>query len=86
MNAMLNAIKCLTGQLTWVGYSSGKSSETLPKLRKGILNPLDPFSKLGFDELTEIQTNILYAKDYRISNDLSIIYQSFRSLGRKISG
>jgi hypothetical protein len=86
MNAILNAFKCLTGQLTWVGYSSGKSSETLPKLRKGILNPLDPFSKLGFDELTEIQTNILYAKDYRISNDLSIIYQSFRSLGRKISG
>jgi hypothetical protein len=68
-----------------VGYSSGIGSEVLPKLRKGIFNPLDPFSKLGFDELTEIQTNILYAKDYRVSNDLSIIYQSFRSIGRKIS-
>lgn len=85
LQSFLNAINCLVGKFTWVGYSSGKGSEALPKLRKGIFNPLDPFNKLGFDELTEIQTNILYAKDYRVSNDLSIIYQSFRSIGRKIS-
>lgn len=85
IQSLINTIKCLLGQYTWVGYSSGKGSEALPKLRKGVFNPLDPFSKLGFDELTEIQTNILYAKDYRVSNDLSIIYHSFRSIGRKIS-
>jgi GT2 family glycosyltransferase len=85
IQSFVNAIKCLVGKFTWVGYSSSKGSEALPKLRKGIFNPLDPFCKLGFDELTEIQTNILYAKDYRVSNDLSIIYQSFRSIGRKIS-
>ena len=85
IQSLINTIKCLLGQYTWVGYSSGKGSEALPKLRKGVFNPLDPFSKLGFDELTEIQTYILYAKDYRVSNDLSIIYHSFRSIGRKIS-
>lgn len=83
--AFKNIVNCLIGQYTWVGYSTGKGSETLPNLKKGILNPLDPFSKLGFDEMTEIQTNILYAKDYRLSNDLSIIFHSFRSIGRKIS-
>jgi len=83
-NAFVNALQCFIGNFTWVGYSLGKSTESLPKIKTGILNPLDPFSKLGFDEQTQSQTNILYAKDYQVSNDLSIIYQSFRSIGRKI--
>jgi lipopolysaccharide/colanic/teichoic acid biosynthesis glycosyltransferase len=82
--ALKNALYCLLGRFTWVGYSPGKTSDSLPKLKLSVLNPLDPFSKLASDDQMRIQTNILYAKDYRITNDISIIYQSFRRIGRKI--
>jgi len=83
-NALKNAVQCLLGRFTWVGYSPGKISDSLPKLKMSVLNPLDPFSKLASDDQMRIQTNILYAKDYRITNDVSIIYQSFRRIGRKV--
>jgi hypothetical protein len=55
----------------------------LPRIKKGVLNPSDAIRKQAL--ATEIFTslNILYAKDYRISNDLNIMLKAFRELGRR---
>jgi len=76
-----NIFLVLTGKLTWVGYA-GKSL-LLPKIRNGILNPLDSLNSMVNDELTINRLNSLYARDYRVYTDLNIIRKGWRNLGRQ---
>jgi GT2 family glycosyltransferase len=52
----------------------------LPPLKKGILNPAShlPESSLNEERINEI--NVVYAKDYRVFNDLLIITRNFRKI------
>lgn len=79
-----NIFSVMNGRFSWVGYIfSGKHPEKgLPFLRKGILNAS---SGLGFPLNSEqiARSNLLYARDYKISNDIQIILRSFRELDRK---
>jgi GT2 family glycosyltransferase len=79
-----NCWKVLIGQKTWVGYAASANSffEHLPKLKSGVLNPLDGLhiGNLSGDSITRL--NYLYAKDYNTANDLDIIWKGFRKLGR----
>ena len=74
----------LNGRYSWVGYINlGESHETeLPPIRKGILNSS---SGLVFPLNREqiARSNLLYARDYKISNDVQIILRCFRELDRK---
>lgn len=83
--ALSNAWACLCGRKTWVGYIPEFVQPSLPKLKKGILNPLDIYPDFRNDSQTGIQRNILYAKDYRVMNDLLLIIRTVRLLGRKNS-
>jgi GT2 family glycosyltransferase len=76
-----NIFLVLSGKLTWVGYA-GKSV-LLPKIRNGILNPLDSLNNMVNDELTINRLNSLYARDYKVYTDLNIIRKGWRNLGRR---
>jgi len=79
-----NIFNVFSGKLSWVGYVNGRNvqSSMLPKIRTGVLNPLDAQSTSQLDEQTVNRLNSLYAKDYRIYSDLNIIWKGMRSLGR----
>jgi GT2 family glycosyltransferase len=76
-----NIFRVLAGKISWVGYA-GKPS-MLPKIKSGVLNPLDRIGSSVIDELTINRLNSLYARDYRVYIDLSIIRKGIRNLGRK---
>jgi GT2 family glycosyltransferase len=75
-----NLVKVLTGRLSWVGYSG--NNPMLPKIKPGVLTPLDRLNEKIEDELTINRLNSLYAKDYHVYTDLSIIRRGWRELGR----
>jgi GT2 family glycosyltransferase len=79
-----NMISVLSGNSSWVGYAREESIQTsmLPKIRRGILHPLDAQRSPDLDEQTINRLNSLYAKDYQIYSDLHIIWKGIRSLGR----
>jgi len=81
---ILNLIRVLTGFRTWIGYGPAPAaSSTLPHIRKGVLNPTDALSVSNLDTETILRLNMLYARDYKITNDINIFVRGFRSLGRK---
>jgi GT2 family glycosyltransferase len=83
LRALINAWQVFIGKCSWIGYSKSEKNSSLPKLTMGILHPLDPYTKESYDEKIKHQTNLLYAKDYRIQQDLLILINSWKQLGRK---
>jgi len=77
-----NVFQLLAGTKTLVGYASEGKSDKLPRLKPGILNPMDPYAGMEADEQTLHQANILYAKDYRVQQDLDILLGAWKNLGR----
>lgn len=84
-----NIFSVLFGQKSWVGYfNHGEKVENrlasrLPKVKPGVLSPLDLLSKPISDIAAIDRLNMLYAKDYKVENDLNIIWKGFRDLGRR---
>lgn len=72
-----NIFMVLFGKKSWVGYSK---SESLPAVRVGVLNPSEILGK-GLNKETANRINMLYAKDYKLSNDFTILIKGVRSLG-----
>jgi GT2 family glycosyltransferase len=81
-----NCFEILFGQLSLVGYcfptEADKQKWNLPKIKQGVLSPLDALDKELVDTPTIQKLNMLYAKDYRLWNDLNIIWKGLRELGR----
>jgi len=75
-----NIFKVLSGNATWVGYSEAK--EKLPSIRQGILSPADELKTDDLDLKTRQRLDYLYAKDYSINKDLSVLMAGFSKLGR----
>jgi lipopolysaccharide/colanic/teichoic acid biosynthesis glycosyltransferase len=80
-----NLFNVLTGVNSWVGYlgSTGGNHPGLPQIRPGILTPLDKFKLTSGKTDTIEKINLNYARDYRVMNDLTIIINGFRNLGRR---
>lgn len=84
LNFPVNIVKVLFGSRSWVGYNRLELGSTnLPAIRKGILHPTDILKISDLDQETILRLNMLYARDYRLSNDINIFIRSFRNLGRK---
>ena len=81
-----NCFKVLFGTLSWIGYyfprEEDKQLWNLPKIKAGILNPLDALDKQLVDTATIQKLNMLYAKDYRLWNDINILWKGLRETGR----
>lgn len=79
-----NIFSVLFGQKSWVGYSLTQDADVqLPKLKKGVLGPLDRLKRIKAPEDTAKKLNAVYAREYSTRNDLSIISSGYRNLGRK---
>lgn len=77
-----NIISVFLGNKTWVGYSESTNNSGLPSLKKSILNPSDAFKNKNLNNELLMQMNIMYARDYNVSNDLNIIFRGFKNCGR----
>ena len=79
-----NIFRTLFGKISWVGYyeQTNVSNSGFPKIRKGILNPLDLLNNKKLDDSTIQRLNSLYAKDYHVNTDLNIMRKGWRNLGR----
>jgi lipopolysaccharide/colanic/teichoic acid biosynthesis glycosyltransferase len=84
LGLLRNIISVLLALNSWVGYTSLTETEVqrLPGIKNGILNPLDAFRNKNVPEETNARLNLLYARDYKLTNDLNIILRGFRELGR----
>ncbi len=81
---IINIFKVLLGFKTWVGYAGFPNTnlEHLPKIRKGVLNPTDLLKEKIDDQATIERLNLLYARDFKISNDIYTLFKGFTRLGR----
>ena len=79
-----NSVKVLLGVKTWVGYydKGDVNTNTLPKIKTGILTPLDLVNKKDHTESFIENTNMAYARNYAIKIDLNILLKGFRHIGR----
>ena len=80
-----NVFLVLIGKRTWVGYVKDLNADQnfqLPKIAESVLNPLDGLEAGEPDQEGLSRLNMLYAKDYRLANDLNIVFKGFRELGR----
>jgi len=84
LKALRNIILVLLGFKTWVSYFSHPTvnTEELPKIKTGVLSPLDGLSKEVDSNDIKEKMNLLYAKDYKVVNDLFIIFKGVRYIGR----
>ncbi len=74
---LANAIHVLTGELSWVGYIPDEPHKAdLPPIKKGVLNPGMLFAPDTLSGDRVRQLNILYAKDYRMWNDLELVFKN----------
>ena len=79
---LLNIFKVFFGRRSWVGYYPEEQHIHLPKTKPGVLFPSDVFPGKKLNKSTLHRLNLLYAKDYKLSNDFNTLWKGFRELGR----
>lgn len=62
------------GRKSWVGYSIGVN-DTLPEIKPGVYSPSSVYSGNISEQLKD-DLNVIYARNYNISNDLEIMIKS----------
>lgn len=65
---------------SWVGYGNDVD-EHLPKLNPSVLSPADALKNNTITKDTRTRLNLTYSKDYKIENDLNIVWKCWRLLG-----
>jgi GT2 family glycosyltransferase len=75
-----NVFSTLFGFKTWVGYGKYMEKE-LPKIKPSVLSPADKLQDKELSKETLKKLNIVYSKDYKLENDLSIVFHCFNLLG-----
>ena len=70
------------GFKSWVGYYKNEESSKLPAIRNGVLNPCDAFKKKILNNEMIKRLNMIYARDYKITNDINIVIKGIHQLGR----
>ena len=83
MNYFSNIFDILSFKKTWISYTPILKANKLPKIKEGILSPDNLFKNIKFtSELIE-KINLMYARNYKIRNDLVIIFKNINKLGNK---
>jgi hypothetical protein len=79
-----NMVMVTTGFRSWVGlYPTALNQNIVPDVKKGILTPLDVQRNKPTHADSIEKLNLMYAKDYKVLNDISIILRSLKHVGRK---
>lgn len=74
-----NLFQVFIGKASFVGYDQ-LDHQHLPKIKPGILHPSDKIKHREESMIGKI--NLIYARDYKIREDLSILLKSFYNLDR----
>lgn len=79
-----NIILVLFGFRTWVGFYKieGNFKSSLPHLPAGILSPVAAREDRKIENETIDRLNLLYAKDYKFTNDILILWRDLKYLGK----
>lgn len=81
-----NSILVIFGKYTWVGVEfSDELKAQLQEVKKGILNPADVLESDQPDIKVKQRMNVMYAKDYKLTNDIVILAKCLGFLGKKIN-
>lgn len=75
-----NIFSVLFGTRSWVGYGK-EENEHLPKIRSSVLSPADAIRNISITADTRNRLNLAYSKDYKVGNDLNIVWKCIRELG-----
>jgi len=75
-----NIFKVLGGSYSWVGFSNNDEF-SLPRIKKGIINPVTYLKESKLDTQTVYKLNFKYAKEYTLLTDLHLLLRSIRNLG-----
>ena len=76
----LNLMQIISGKLTFIGYTDTemKTDVRLPKMKEGLISPSEAIDSSS-DVIRE-KLNLLYARDYSMRKDFSIILKSWQKL------
>lgn len=77
-----NAFRVLGGRYSWVGLIPVSQVEKSSRIKPGILNPADGLSSPLPDESSAARLNAIYARDYRVEKDFSVLVRSIKLWGR----
>jgi len=84
INLLNNTFNVLFNKKTWVGYYlQNTNSNNLPKIKKGILSPIDLLKDNNISDIYIKNSNMVYAKDYNIWNDFKILLKGFKNIDRR---
>ena len=75
-----NIFEVLSGRKSWVGYCSG-NQDLLPPIKEGVLSP-DSLFPGTLPQKKKDELNIVYAKDYRLMNDMEIVLKALKNIGQ----
>ncbi len=80
-----NCVLVIFGKYTWVGVEFSTTQENLHHdVKTGVLNPADVLLSGHSDIKLNQRMNVMYAKDYRLSNDVAILWKCIRQLDKKV--
>ncbi|MBK7183034.1 MAG: hypothetical protein IPH89_08890 [Bacteroidetes bacterium] len=54
----------------------------MPKLKPSVLSPADALKNTVITEDTRNRLHLVYSKDYKVENDLTIVWKAFKMLGK----
>jgi len=79
-----NCLLVFLGFKSWVGFyfREGVNTQNLPKIRKGVTSLVSARNAETENPESIEKINLMYAKDFKIGNELSILFKSYRQLGR----
>ncbi len=80
MSFLSNIFTVLVGNATWIGFSKNLSIH-VPQINDGIINPVSYLQNKDIDQSTINRINMLYAKNYTVYSDFTLMLKSFRNLG-----
>lgn len=79
-----NILLIFFGKRSVTGFYPHESHEhKMPEIRQGIIYPTDVLKSKSLDNETIERLNMMYARDYKISNEFRLLYMGFKFLGRK---
>lgn len=76
-----NVFRVLNGKVSWVGLDP--VHDKVLGLKPGVLNPSIIAQAGNIDSATRERINLLYAKDFKVWNDLKIVAGNLSGLGRE---
>lgn len=76
-----NLFAVLIGKKTCVGYVLSPTQRNLPKIKSGVLHPVA--SELELSENHADKLNLIYARDYSIQKDLSILIRMWKKMDNR---